>query len=72
MHPLIFDFGTLELGPFEIPLRLPSYGLFMLIGILLGWLIVTRLGRRVALDMPWRDLFAVTKNSRSRKWPEVA
>ena len=58
MHPLIFDFGTFDLGPFEIPLRLPSYGTAMLVGVLLGWLIVKRLGRRVAPEMPWADFYA--------------
>ena len=58
MHPLIFDFGTFDLGPFEIPLRLPSYGTAMLLGVLLGWIIVKRLGRRVAPRAPWADLYA--------------
>ena len=58
MHPLIFDFGSFDLGPLEIPLRLPSYGTAMLLGVVLGWLIVRRLGRRVAPEAPWADLYA--------------
>jgi hypothetical protein len=55
VHPLLFDFGTFELGPFDIPLRLPSYGAAMLVGVILGWLIVRRLGRRVEPELPWAD-----------------
>lgn len=58
MHPLIFDFGTLDLGPVTIPLRLPSYGTAMLLGVVLGWLIVRRLGRRVAPEVEWSDFYA--------------
>lgn len=57
MHPLIFDFGVLELGPVAIPVRLPSYGLAMLLGMVLGWFIVRRLGRRVAPEEPWLDFY---------------
>jgi phosphatidylglycerol:prolipoprotein diacylglycerol transferase len=57
MHPLLLDFGTLDLGPFEIPLRLPSYGTAMLVGVVLGWLIVRRLGRRVEPRLPWADFY---------------
>ena len=41
MHPLLFDLGTFQLGPLEVPLRLPSYGAAMLAGVLLGWFIVS-------------------------------
>lgn len=58
MHPLIFDFGRLQIGPLDLPIRLPSYGVAMLVGMLLGWWIVRRLGRRVAPDEPWLDLYA--------------
>ncbi len=58
MHPLLFDFGTWQLGPLEIPLRLPSYGVAMLTGVILGWLIVSRLGRRVEPDLEWIDFYA--------------
>lgn len=57
MHPLIFDLGTFELGPVTFPLRLPSYGLAMLLGMVLGWFIVRRFGRRVAPDEPWLDFY---------------
>ncbi len=58
MHPLIFDFGTFDVGPLSIPLRLPAYGTAMLVGVVLGWLIVNRLGRRVAPDFEWVDFYA--------------
>lgn len=57
MHPILFDFGTVDLFGYEIPLRLPSYGTAMLVGVVLGWLIVKRLGRRVAPGAPWPDLY---------------
>ena len=41
MHPLIFDLGRVQLGPFDVPLRLPSYGAAMLLGMVLGWLPTT-------------------------------
>jgi len=58
MHPLIFDLGRFQLGPFDVPLRLPSYGVAMLLGMVLGWLVVRYLGRRVAPEEPWLDLYA--------------
>ena len=57
MHPLIFDFGVFALGPFEIPLRLPSYGFAMLSGAVLGWLVVRHLGKRVDPELPWSDYY---------------
>lgn len=57
MHPILFDLGTVDLFGLEIPLRLPSYGTAMLVGVVLGWLVVRRLGRRILPEAPWADLY---------------
>lgn len=57
MHPLLLDFGTWTVGGLEIPLRIPAYGTFMLLGMLAAWLVVRRLGLRVDPDLDWTDLF---------------
>ena len=31
MHPLIFDLGEIQIGSWAVPVRLPAYGLFMLL-----------------------------------------
>lgn len=57
MHPLIFDFGEVQIGAWTLPVRLPAYGFFMLLGIVVGWLVVRALGRRVEPEAPWEDLY---------------
>ena len=57
MHPLLLDFGSWTIGGMEIPLRIPAYGTFMLLGMLAGWMVVRKLGPRVDPDLDWSDLF---------------
>lgn len=57
MHPILLDFGELHLGPLTLPLRVTGYGAAMVLGMLLGWLVVRRLGRRQAPQAPWTDLY---------------
>ncbi len=52
MHPVLLDLG--EVG--GLPLRITSYGAAMLLAMIVGWLIVRRLGPRVDPEAPWTDL----------------
>lgn len=52
MHPVLLDLGSV--GGF--PLRITSYGAFMLLGMLVGWWLVRGFGRRVDRRIPWSDL----------------
>lgn len=52
MHPILLDPG--EAG--GLPLRITSYGAAMLLAMVVGWLVVRRLGRRVDPRAPWTDL----------------
>jgi phosphatidylglycerol:prolipoprotein diacylglycerol transferase len=57
MYPVLVDFGSVPLGPFTIPLRIASYGLFFLLAILAGYWVVSRLGRRLVPGAPWGDFY---------------
>jgi phosphatidylglycerol:prolipoprotein diacylglycerol transferase len=52
VHPILLDLG--EAG--GLPLRITSYGAAMLLAMVVGWLVVRRLGPRVDPDVPWTDL----------------
>jgi phosphatidylglycerol:prolipoprotein diacylglycerol transferase len=57
MHPILVDFGNVTLGPLTLPLRITSYGAAMVLAMLVGWLVVRRLGRESDPRLPWQDLY---------------
>lgn len=57
MHPILFDFGTLELFGLEIPLAARSYGTLFFLAVLVGWLLCVRIGRTAAAGAPWTVIY---------------
>lgn len=60
MHPILVDFGTLELFGRSIPIVIGSYGLLYSLGIVASWLIVRHLGRQLDPAGSWTDLYFLT------------
>ncbi len=50
MARFILDLGTLKLGDWSIPLRLPGYGFMLVLGFLVSLYLMRRLARRVGED----------------------
>jgi phosphatidylglycerol:prolipoprotein diacylglycerol transferase len=57
MHPILFDFGTLEVFGLEIHLAARSYGTLFFLAVLVGWGLCVKLGRRVSADAPWTVIY---------------
>jgi phosphatidylglycerol:prolipoprotein diacylglycerol transferase len=60
VHPVLIDFGTIEIGGKTIPLAIGSYGLLFALAIVTGWLWFRHLGRQLDPDASWTDLYFIT------------
>ena len=60
MHPILIDFGQISLLGYEFHLRLPAYGTFYAAALVIGWLMVKKLGRERYPDAPWTDIFFIS------------
>lgn len=57
MYPILIDFGHVTLFGFDLHLRLPAYGTFYAAALIVGWLLLRKLGRERYPDAPWTDIF---------------
>ncbi len=60
MHPLLFDFGTLQIGGAKVPLVIGGYGVMFALAAVSGWIWLMVLGRQISREVPWTDLYFVT------------
>jgi phosphatidylglycerol:prolipoprotein diacylglycerol transferase len=60
VHPVLIDFGAIELGGRSIPLLIGGYGVMFAVAIVIAWLLATRLGSEIAPRIPWTDLYFLT------------
>lgn len=60
MHPILIDFGTVEIFGRAIPLVMGTYGTLFSLGIIAGWLVFRRLGRQLDPAARWTDIFFLT------------
>jgi phosphatidylglycerol:prolipoprotein diacylglycerol transferase len=57
MYPILVDLGEVSLWGLTVPLRLPAYGVFVVLGILVGWLGFRHVGRAYRPNAPWTDIY---------------
>jgi phosphatidylglycerol:prolipoprotein diacylglycerol transferase len=57
VYPILIDFGQITLFGFDLHLRLPSYGFFYALALVIGWLGLRKLGRERHPDAPWTDIY---------------
>lgn len=57
MYPILIDFGQITLFGFDLNLRIPSYGFFYALAIIVGWLVFRALGRTRHPEAPWTDMY---------------
>lgn len=60
MFPILIDFGEISLFGFDLPLRIPAYGFFYAAALIVGWLMLRKLGREVYPDAPWTDIYFIS------------
>jgi phosphatidylglycerol:prolipoprotein diacylglycerol transferase len=60
MHPVLVDFGTIDLGGRAVPLMIGGYGAMFALAILAGWIVTRRLGAEIAPAVPWTDVYFFT------------
>jgi hypothetical protein len=57
MRPFLFASGEIQVGGLAVPLGIPSYGTFALLGMLLGGVVWARFGSRAYPEIAWRHLY---------------
>lgn len=60
MHPILFDFGSVEIAGTKIPIVIGGYGLMFALAIVAAWISLVVLGPRISRDVPWTDVLFVT------------
>jgi phosphatidylglycerol:prolipoprotein diacylglycerol transferase len=60
LHPILFDFGTLEIFGRSVPIVVGAYGTLFALGIIAGWLTLRHLGRQLDPEASWTDIYFLT------------
>jgi phosphatidylglycerol:prolipoprotein diacylglycerol transferase len=60
VYPILYEFGTIEIGGAKIPVLIGGYGVLFALAIGVAWIGTILLGRKLSREAPWTDLFFVT------------